>query len=297
MSSRGNRASAATRGMHTDGHRAERRRVMPRAPASSVAQHIAERLGTWRASVLNTLSLIVAAAAISLVVIDIRRLSRAPDQWPAVSVSALLYALVACLAASRRLGSFTRAWGITLLGYAAAALAFARGGMMGEGQVLLLALPALGLIMIGSRAGLVMSVASLAAVTLFTVIASNTWGLGGIVQLERILLPADRIVNVVVFMTTLAGLVAMQWRSNQFYESVVLENVQLYRESEKLRAFAENIVDTMAEGILIEDSQGKITFVNASAARMVECAPEDLLGRPTSLDLRCVSSWGMLQPC
>ena len=54
-----------------------------------------------------------------------------------------------------------RAWGMVLVGYTAAALAFVRGGIMGEGQVLLLALPALGLIMVGSRSGLVMSGVSL----------------------------------------------------------------------------------------------------------------------------------------
>ena len=95
------------------------------------------------------------------------------------------------------------------------------------------------------------------------------------------LLPADRIVNVIVFMTTLAGLVAMQWRSNQFYEFIVLENVQLYRESERLRAFAESIVESMAEGILIEDTEGAITFANTAAAGTVGYKPQDLLGRLT----------------
>lgn len=249
--------------------------------ASAVAQHIEKRLGTWRSSVLNTLALVVAAAAISLVAIDIRRAVRSPELWPAVSASALLYVLAACLAASRRLGSFTRAWGMVLVGYTAAALAFVRGGIMGEGQLLLLALPALGLIMVGSRSGLVMSAVSLVCVALFTALTGTTWGLGVVAGRVEVLLPADRIVNVVVFMTTLAGLVAMQWRSNQFYESIVLENVQLYRESERLKAFAENIVETMREGILIEDTEGAITFANSAATATLGYTQQELLGRHT----------------
>ena len=272
----------ATPGWIEDSRLVRRGRAQSCDAASAAAKHIADRLGTWRTSVLNTLSLIVAAAAISLVAVDIRRAADSPDLWPAVSVSALLYVLVACFAASRRLGSFTRAWGMGLVGYAAAALAFARGGITGGGQMLLLALPPLGLIMVGSRSGLVMSVVSLACVTLFAALADTTLGLGAVAEARNGLLPVERTVNVVVFMTTVAGLIAMQWRSNQFYESLVLENVQLHQESERLRAFAENIVETMGEGILIEDAKGEITFANSSGAAAVRCTPKDLLGRHVS---------------
>jgi PAS domain S-box-containing protein len=61
--------------------------------------------------------------------------------------------------------------------------------------------------------------------------------------------------------------------------AAALENARLYEEAEKLRAFNEKIVQSMEEGILLEDAAGCITFVNAKAAELVGYAPEELVGK------------------
>jgi PAS domain S-box-containing protein len=62
--------------------------------------------------------------------------------------------------------------------------------------------------------------------------------------------------------------------------AIAVENARLYQEADRLRAFNENIIQSMEEGILIQDSAGHISFVNPSAAHLLEYAPDELIGRP-----------------
>jgi len=59
-----------------------------------------------------------------------------------------------------------------------------------------------------------------------------------------------------------------------------LEHAQLFEETRRLKAFNESIVQGVAEGILIEDAQGAITFVNPAMEAMLGYDSQDLLGRP-----------------
>ena len=61
--------------------------------------------------------------------------------------------------------------------------------------------------------------------------------------------------------------------------SVAIANALLYVETDKLRAFHENIVQCMEEGVILEDADGYFKFVNAAAARMFGYTPEELIGR------------------
>ncbi len=61
--------------------------------------------------------------------------------------------------------------------------------------------------------------------------------------------------------------------------ALVIENARLFAESERLKQFNENIVRMMEEGILIEDGEGKITFVNPKTVAMLGMREEDILGR------------------
>jgi PAS domain S-box-containing protein len=61
--------------------------------------------------------------------------------------------------------------------------------------------------------------------------------------------------------------------------SIVVENAWLYEETDRLRAFNENIVQSMDEGILLYNAEGLITFVNPRAADMVGYSPDELTGR------------------
>ncbi len=65
--------------------------------------------------------------------------------------------------------------------------------------------------------------------------------------------------------------------------AIAIENAFLYGETEVLRAFNENIVQGMEEGILLEDAEGRITFVNARMQALVDYAPEDVIGRHWSV--------------
>jgi PAS domain S-box-containing protein len=61
--------------------------------------------------------------------------------------------------------------------------------------------------------------------------------------------------------------------------AIAIENARLYAETDKLRAFNENIVQSLEEGILLENAAGEITFVNRKAAQLLGYTPEELTGR------------------
>jgi PAS domain S-box-containing protein len=62
--------------------------------------------------------------------------------------------------------------------------------------------------------------------------------------------------------------------------AVAIDNARLYQETDRLRAFNENIVQSMEEGILLEDSQGQITFVNRKTAELLGYEPHELVDQP-----------------
>lgn len=58
--------------------------------------------------------------------------------------------------------------------------------------------------------------------------------------------------------------------------AVAIENARLYKETERLRAFNENIVQGMEEGILLGDAAGHITFANPSMTRLIGYTADQL---------------------
>jgi PAS domain S-box-containing protein len=58
-----------------------------------------------------------------------------------------------------------------------------------------------------------------------------------------------------------------------------MENARLFEEMQILKAFNENIVRGIAEGILVEDAEGCITFVNPAMEAMLGYTGEELVGR------------------
>ena len=65
--------------------------------------------------------------------------------------------------------------------------------------------------------------------------------------------------------------------------AVAIENARLYQETDRLRAFNENIVQSMQEGILVEDTEGRITFVNRRTTELLGFEPEELVGQPRTM--------------
>jgi len=62
--------------------------------------------------------------------------------------------------------------------------------------------------------------------------------------------------------------------------AIALENARLYRETRELATFNQRIIENVADGIVIQDQEGRLTFVNPSAARILGYTVEELLGKP-----------------
>jgi PAS domain S-box-containing protein len=61
--------------------------------------------------------------------------------------------------------------------------------------------------------------------------------------------------------------------------AVAIENARLYEEADRLRAFNENIVQGIEEGICLLDEKGYITFMNRRGAALTGYVAEELVGR------------------
>ncbi|HDD61779.1 MAG TPA: PAS domain S-box protein, partial [Chloroflexi bacterium] len=57
--------------------------------------------------------------------------------------------------------------------------------------------------------------------------------------------------------------------------AIALEKTRLFHDTEALAAFNESIIQNMSEGIVLEDVEGMITFVNPSAAKMLGYTSEE----------------------
>jgi len=240
---------------------------------------ITSKLQAWRASVINNMLAILAVAAFPVIVCVIIEEIRRPEEWLATLIFVAVYLLIVGLAFVRRLGFRLRAWGLVLLSYVAGSLAFARGGLAGDGRVYLLALPVLAMILINLRSGIVLAILSVLIYFAFAMIAHLGWMADWLVTTDNPLCLINWVVGGLFFALALTTLVAIQWFFHQLQRDIITENVRLFEESERLRVFNENIVQGMNEGVFIEDTTGRITFVNPKAAELLDDSPENLIGR------------------
>ena len=72
--------------------------------------------------------------------------------------------------------------------------------------------------------------------------------------------------------------------------AIAIENARLYDETNELRVFSENIVQSMQEGIVIENEEGRFAFANQAAAELLGYSIGELIGQGwrqiTDLDQR-----------
>ena len=61
---------------------------------------------------------------------------------------------------------------------------------------------------------------------------------------------------------------------------LALESAKLYDALQQERDLATMMLDTMSEGLLLEDAQGLVTFANPATCRMLGLQSEDIQGRP-----------------
>jgi PAS domain S-box-containing protein len=60
--------------------------------------------------------------------------------------------------------------------------------------------------------------------------------------------------------------------------AIALENARLYREAQHLAVFNESIIQSMGEGIVVDDADGVLTFVNPAAAKLLGYTADELVG-------------------
>ena len=68
--------------------------------------------------------------------------------------------------------------------------------------------------------------------------------------------------------------------------TLVLENVQLFQQTETLRAFNEDIIKNMTNGLIAVDNQGCVTAFNPAASAMLGYPPQVVLRQPLAQALR-----------
>ncbi len=66
---------------------------------------------------------------------------------------------------------------------------------------------------------------------------------------------------------------------NEQLQQEVLDRKQAEEEIRRLKDFNQNIVQNMAEGIAVENAEGRIIFVNPAAADLLGYTPEELIGQ------------------
>ncbi|MCL7451694.1 MAG: GAF domain-containing protein [Anaerolineae bacterium] len=158
-------------------------------PASErVAAEIEADVQNWRRRILNILLVIASGAALLVAGNSILQAAREPQRASQPVLALAISAFIVSLALLRQLDSRLRAWGLFFLGYMIAATFMVNAGLVGSGMVLLLALPALGVIVLGIRPGLVMALLSVTVYGAVAVAVAAGWmqgaGIAGAASLE-----------------------------------------------------------------------------------------------------------------
>lgn len=189
-------------------------------------------LQTWRTNTLNVVLIVLTIAVPAAMYNVVADAIQTPAQRPAGIIFALCYGLVIVVTILRRLDFNVRAWGLLLVGYAAGALAFMRGGLAGDGRVYILGLPLVAFILFGARTGFAATGLSLALYAAFGYFAHSG-------QMANWLLPRfqtnpllarDWIQGGANVVMILAPLALLLWRFIELYEKTLRTEQQATQE-------------------------------------------------------------------
>lgn len=174
------------------------------------ALQVGAELQAWRIRVLDILLAVVSVAATVVVLNSLVHAIQDPSLWPQTTPFLLSYAILLVLTLWRRLDFRIRAWGLLVLGYAVGALYLAILGLLGNGTVFMLALPALGVILLGFRSGLAMAGLSLLLYAVFALLAHLGWMEDWLIIQENTLALSQWLSQGLSFGLLLLGLVLIQ---------------------------------------------------------------------------------------
>jgi PAS domain S-box-containing protein len=254
--------------------------MIRRRGAQDVTSEIAAELAAWRGRVLDVVLVVTLVVATPIIVLVFLDTAQNTQQWGAAIAFAALYLFILVLALGRRLPARLRAWGFLLLVYLAGTLAFARGGLAGDGRIYFLALPVLAFILLGVNAAVILGALTVAGFIVLAFTFIRGWLPA--VQVSGVPSPWAWSLAGVVWAAVSTLLLALQWVFTQFQEEALVSKASLYQETDRLRAFNENIVQSMQEGVLLEDAAGCITFVNPRTVELMGYTADELIGRKWS---------------
>jgi signal transduction histidine kinase len=132
-----------------------------------------EELQAWRERTLRTILAAIIVAGIVPLSLTLYRAYLTPHHRPAALIAVCCYLLVALVLVPRRLPHRVRAWGMLLGGYVLAVMTLLTGGMIGNGRLVLVAIPVAAIVLIKERAGAIATMLSLLVYVAYTVAASQ----------------------------------------------------------------------------------------------------------------------------
>jgi signal transduction histidine kinase/DNA-binding response OmpR family regulator len=220
-------------------------------------------LREWRTRILNGFLLFATVACVPVVAMTFIEATKRPGQGPAVALFTALLSLLAVLAFWRDLDLRVRAAGLLLLGYVAAVVSLARGGLPGSGRDYLVVLPIVGLILLGVPAGVFLSALSALVVAIFAVLADRGLLLPYLVYTQNPLRLGDWVIE---GGTTLVLLVIAMLLLARFYRFLV----QVIDKERRARAElieSQALLERRVEQRTAELAQAKVAAESATQAK------------------------------
>ena len=120
-----------------------------------------DALHQWRMRILNIFLVVASVVTGAMVLLGILDTATVPGQLPIMLLAGALVLALTALAILRGIDSRIRSWGFLIIIYAISVIALVMNGLGGSGRLFLLVLPIFALILIGARAGLLMSALSI----------------------------------------------------------------------------------------------------------------------------------------
>ncbi len=225
----------------------------------------------WRRRALDLLLIAVSGAAVPATILLLREAVLDPRQRPAAVAYGALYGLILLLALLHCLPFRLRAWGFIGIGYAAAAIAMARGGLVGDGRLYLFVLPLVAWFLLGSRAAGVAIALSGLEYGFFALAAARGLLSRWLVRTDNSLMPVDWLAAGAVMFLGLVAVGALLWEYDYLQRRTLQETRSL---QSRYQAFTEA---NLAGIYVLQDSV--IRYINPALCRMLGYREDEVVGR------------------